>query len=66
MAEKLLSSTHLPATLLASFVKRLARLSLTAPPAAIVMVLPFTYNILKRHPVLMPMIHRDGDISNGM
>ncbi|TRM62303.1 CBF/Mak21 family-domain-containing protein [Schizophyllum amplum] len=28
------------------------------PPAAIVMVIPFTYNILKRHPKLMPMIHR--------
>ncbi|ESK84113.1 ribosome biogenesis protein noc4 [Moniliophthora roreri MCA 2997] len=64
MTELFLSSTHLPATLLASFVKRLARLSLTAPPAAIVMVLPFTYNILKRHPALMPMIHRDGDISS--
>ncbi|KAI4524777.1 CBF-domain-containing protein [Schizophyllum commune Loenen D] len=58
MAEVFLSSTHLPATLLASFVKRLARLSLSAPPAAIVMVIPFTYNILKRHPKLMPMIHR--------
>ncbi|KAJ8516405.1 hypothetical protein ONZ45_g6274 [Pleurotus djamor] len=53
-----LSSTHLPATLLASFIKRLARLSLTAPPAAIVMIIPFTYNTLKRHPALMVMIHR--------
>ncbi|KAK7056424.1 Maturation and nuclear export of 40S ribosomal subunits interacting protein [Paramarasmius palmivorus] len=64
MTELFLSSTHLPATLLASFVKRLARLSLNAPPAAIIMVLPFTYNILKRHPALMPMIHRDADVSN--
>lgn len=58
LTELFLSSTHLPATLLASFVKRLARLSLTAPPAAIVMVIPFTYNVLKRHPALMVMIHR--------
>ncbi|KAL1742577.1 CBF/Mak21 family-domain-containing protein [Schizophyllum fasciatum] len=58
MTEVFLSSTHLPATLLASFIKRLARLSLNAPPAAIVMIIPFTYNILKRHPKLMPMIHR--------
>lgn len=58
---------HLPATLLASFVKKLSRLSLTAPPAAIVMVIPFTYNILKKHPALMVMIHRaDVDDSNGM
>ena len=48
---------HLPSTLLASFVK-LSRLLLTAPPAAIVMVIPFTCNILKRHPALMVMIHR--------
>ncbi|KAG5722668.1 hypothetical protein E4T56_gene14457 [Termitomyces sp. T112] len=58
MTELFLSSTHLPANLLASFVKRLSRLSLTAPPAAIIMVVPFTYNILKRHPALMSMIHR--------
>lgn len=49
---------HLPANLLASFIKRLSRLSLTAPPAAIIMAVPFTYNILKRHPALMSMIHR--------
>ncbi|TCD67592.1 hypothetical protein EIP91_012222 [Steccherinum ochraceum] len=61
MTELFLSSTHLPATLLASFVKRLARLSLSAPPAAIVMIIPFTYNILKRHPSLMAMIHRDDE-----
>ncbi|KAG7090557.1 hypothetical protein E1B28_009665 [Marasmius oreades] len=64
MIELFLSSTHLPATLVASFVKRLARLSLSAPPAAIVMIIPFTYNMLKRHPALMPLIHRDGEPGN--
>jgi U3 small nucleolar RNA-associated protein 19 len=59
LTELFLSSTHLPATLLASFVKRLSRLSLNAPPAAIIMVIPFTYNILKRHPALMVMIHNN-------
>ncbi|PVF93474.1 CBF-domain-containing protein [Serendipita vermifera] len=58
LLELFLSSTHLPATILASFAKRLARLSLHAPPAAIIMVIPFIYNILKRHPSLMGMIHR--------
>jgi U3 small nucleolar RNA-associated protein 19 len=53
---------HLPAALLASFVKRLSRLSLTAPPSSIVMTIPFVYNILKRHPALMCMIHRDGQV----
>ncbi|KAI9465893.1 CBF-domain-containing protein [Lactarius psammicola] len=59
LAELFLSSTHLPATLLSSFVKRLSRLSLTAPPSSIVITIPFVYNILKRHPALMCMIHRD-------
>ncbi|KAH6902660.1 ribosome biogenesis protein Noc4 [Coprinopsis sp. MPI-PUGE-AT-0042] len=30
-----------------------------APPAAIIMLIPFTYNVLKKHPALMAMIHRD-------
>ncbi|OBZ78914.1 hypothetical protein A0H81_01297 [Grifola frondosa] len=55
-------SSHLPAILVASFVKRLARLSLNAPPAAVVMIMPFTYNILRTHPSLMCMIHRDDDL----
>lgn len=50
--------SHLPVTLLASFIKRLSRISLSAPPAAIIMIIPFTYNVLKRHPALMTMIHR--------
>ncbi|KAG1754382.1 CBF/Mak21 family-domain-containing protein [Suillus lakei] len=45
LTELFLSSTHLPATLLASF--------------PIIMVVPFTYNILKRHPALMVMIHNN-------
>ncbi|KIY71078.1 CBF-domain-containing protein [Cylindrobasidium torrendii FP15055 ss-10] len=61
LAELFLSSTHLPATLLASFIKRLARLSLSAPPAGVVILVPFTYNILKQHPALMVMIHRTDD-----
>ncbi|KAG8882090.1 hypothetical protein FRB98_003927 [Tulasnella sp. 332] len=59
LTELFLSSTHLPATLLASFVKRLSRLSLSAPPPAIIMIIPFVYNILRKHPVLMTMIHQD-------
>ncbi|KAF9051281.1 hypothetical protein BJ165DRAFT_875750 [Panaeolus papilionaceus] len=35
------SSTHLPVALLASFIKRLSRLPPSAPPAAILMVIPF-------------------------
>ncbi|KAI9316357.1 CBF/Mak21 family-domain-containing protein [Dichotomocladium elegans] len=52
-----LSSPLLPAALIAAFIKRLARLSLTAPPAASVIIVPFIYNLLRRHPTLMKMIH---------
>lgn len=52
-----LQSTHLPAAIVASFIKRLARLCLTAPPAGIVIVIPFIYNLLKKHPTCMLMIH---------
>ncbi|GAA5924671.1 hypothetical protein JCM1841_006381 [Sporobolomyces salmonicolor] len=53
-----LSSSHIPATLVAAFIKRLARLALSASPAAIVTVVPLVYNLLKRHPSCMVMIHR--------
>lgn len=44
---------------MAAFVKRLARLSLTAPPAATVIIIPFIYNLMRRHPTCMTMIHRN-------
>jgi len=62
LTELFLSSTHLPASLVASFVKRLSRLSLTAPPTAIIMIIPFTYNLFKQHPALMGMIHRTQEV----
>lgn len=58
LLETFLSSTHLPATLVASFVKRLSRLSLNSPPAAIVVIVPLIYNLLKSHPMCTFMIHR--------
>ncbi|KWU46226.1 CBF-domain-containing protein [Rhodotorula sp. JG-1b] len=58
-----MSSSHLPANLVASFIKRLSRLALSASPAAIVTVVPFVYNLLKRHPSCMVLVHRstEGD-----
>ena len=50
LLEVFLASTHLPAALVASFVKRLSRLSLQAPPSAIVVVVPMLYNLTKNHP----------------
>ena len=53
-----LESPRLPASLIASFIKRLARKSLFAPPAAIVAIVPLLYNLLKMHPTCTFMIHR--------
>lgn len=59
-----LSSTHLPAAMVASFIKRLARLSLFAPPSGIVVVVPWIYNLLKSHPSCTFMIHRKPEHSS--
>lgn len=50
--------SHLPAYLVAAFAKRLARLALTAPPEALLMVLPLICNLLRRHPACRVMVHR--------
>jgi U3 small nucleolar RNA-associated protein 19 len=54
-----LDSTRLPATLVASFIKRLSRHALFGPPAGIVAIIPFIYNLLKAHPTCTFMIHRN-------
>ncbi|KAG9507613.1 hypothetical protein J7337_001166 [Fusarium musae] len=59
LLDTFLASTHLPAAMVASFIKRLARLALNAPPGAIVFVTPWIYNLLKRHPTCTFMIHRE-------
>ncbi|KAI1179325.1 CBF/Mak21 family-domain-containing protein [Nemania sp. FL0916] len=58
LLDTFLSSSHLPAALVASFLKKLLRLSLNAPPSAIVAVIPWAYNLIRRHPTLAFMIHR--------
>ncbi|KAI9220496.1 CBF/Mak21 family-domain-containing protein [Blastocladiella britannica] len=55
-----MQSTHIPAYLVAAFLKRLARLCLHAPPAAVLAALPIMYNLIKRHPATFVLIHRDG------
>lgn len=63
LLDTFLFSTHLPAALVASFIKRLARLSLSAPPSGIVVVVPWIYNLLKNHPSCTFMIHRKAENS---
>ena len=58
LLDTFLASTHLPAMLVASFIKKLARLCLNAPPSAIVAIIPWIYNLFKQHPLCTFMIHR--------
>ncbi|XP_057674078.1 nucleolar complex protein 4 homolog [Corythoichthys intestinalis] len=58
LANLFLSSSHLPLYLVAAFAKRLARLGLTAPPTALLIVLPFIYNLIRRHPSCRVLIHK--------
>ncbi|CAH2352672.1 nucleolar complex protein 4 [[Candida] railenensis] len=62
LCDLFLSSTHLSSNLVASFIKKLARLSLRASASGVVIVIPFIYNLLKRHPSCMVMIHRPSEL----
>ncbi|XP_031849520.1 nucleolar complex protein 4 homolog B isoform X2 [Nomia melanderi] len=56
LSDLFLSSTHLPEALVAAFAKRLARLTLVAPPEDILIILHFVGNLLLRHPGLKRLI----------
>ena len=56
-----LKSSALPGYLCAAFIKRLARLSLTAPPAGAMTAAAFIHNLLRRHPGCEVLVHRGGD-----
>ncbi|XP_062930149.1 nucleolar complex protein 4 homolog [Mobula hypostoma] len=56
-----LSSSHLPAYLIAAFSKRLSRLALTAPPEALLMAIPLICNLIRRHPSCKVLLHRPAE-----
>ncbi|KAK9306305.1 hypothetical protein QLX08_003006 [Tetragonisca angustula] len=64
LSDLFLSSTHLPEALVAAFAKRLARLTLVAPPEDILIILLFVGNLLLRHPGLKRLIDhpQEGEI----
>lgn len=64
LCDLFLSSTHLSSLLIASFIKRMARLALLASASGVVIVIPFVYNLLKRHPSCMVMLHRPENTEN--
>ena len=57
LVDMFLMSTHLPAYLVAAFAKRLSRLSLSAPPSGIMLIVPFVCNLIKRHPSIQVLVH---------
>ncbi|CCH60239.1 hypothetical protein TBLA_0C04420 [Henningerozyma blattae CBS 6284] len=59
-----LSSSHLSGNLIASFIKKLSTLTLEAPPSSIIIIIPFIYNLLKKHPTCMILIHNPMFISS--
>lgn len=61
LTDLFLSSSHLPAYLVASFAKRLARMALQAPPYALLYIIPFIGNLLIRHRSLATMINDSSD-----
>lgn len=49
LLDQFLQSAFIPASTVASFVKKMARLSLTAAPATLLVLMPFCYNVLEFH-----------------
>lgn len=56
--DSFLSSPVLPAYVAASFAKRLARISLVSPLGVALFAVPAVYNLVRRHPQILPLLHR--------
>ncbi|CAI5494162.1 unnamed protein product [Closterium sp. Naga37s-1] len=54
-----LASPLLPAYMAAAFTKQLFRLSLCAPPSGAIVVVALAHNLLRRHPAIVPLVHRN-------
>ncbi len=61
LVDLFLSSEYLPLAVAAAFAKKLARLALGAPAPGAVVCLQLIFNILRRHPNTMFLIHRSED-----
>lgn len=61
LTDLLMMSTHLPEALVASFMKRLARLSLTAPPQDIAIMIYLIGNLVLRHKGLTILFHNNDE-----
>jgi U3 small nucleolar RNA-associated protein 19 len=58
LVDVFLNSGLVPAYSAASFVKRFARLALTAPAGSAMLCIAFIHNIVRRHPSCMVLLHK--------
>lgn len=61
-----LSSTKVPAYVIAAYIKRLSRLTLEAKPRSLVAILRIVRNLLIRHPILITLRNRVDDRAREM
>ncbi|WJX58690.1 hypothetical protein P8452_44119 [Trifolium repens] len=59
LLDSCLKSNLLPAYLAASFAKKLSRLSLSVPPSGALVIIALVHNILRRHPSVNCLVHRE-------
>nr|CAG4638409.1 EOG090X04ZD [Cyclestheria hislopi] len=57
LCDLFMTSTHVPEYIAAAFIKRMARLSLTAPANVVVLLLHFIGNLIMRHRGLLRLVH---------
>lgn len=58
LMEACLKTPLLPAAVIAAFIKRFARLALSCPSTGCLVAMSFIYNLLRRHPTCLCLLHR--------
>ncbi|KAI6677475.1 hypothetical protein NL676_038271 [Syzygium grande] len=59
LLDSCLKSPLLPAYLAAAFAKKLSRLALSVPPAGALVIVALIHNLLRRHPSINCLVHRE-------
>ncbi|MED6180390.1 hypothetical protein PIB30_009740 [Stylosanthes scabra] len=65
LLDSCLKSPLLPAYLAASFAKKMSRLLLSVPPAGALVITALIHNILRRHPSINCLVHREDEVVEG-
>ncbi|KNC48158.1 CBF/Mak21 family protein [Thecamonas trahens ATCC 50062] len=58
LVHKFMRSTYLPHYLVAAFIKRLARLALSAPPQGALLAIQLIFNMMTNNPATVALVHR--------